>query len=129
MTLKQRWVVVWITSGVILAVGWGCGDSGTPHAESSKTEAKVTGKVTVNGVPAPKGAVLFNPANVNRKDVTSRSAEIRPDGTYEIMTLVGGNTVSAAGTGIKGDGGGLSTVDFDVQSGTNSLDLDLPFEP
>src|SRR5262245_30795240 len=106
-----RWMGVWITAGWLLAA-WGC-DEGRPRVESSMTEAKVTGKVTSKGKPVTRGTVVFNPANVERK-VASRQAPIGPDGSYEITTLIGENTVSA---------GGVDTITFDVKPGTNALDL------
>jgi hypothetical protein len=76
-------------------VAAGCG-SGAPYAESSRTEATVTGRVTTAGKPITQGQVIFDPANINRRGETARTAEIGPDGTYTITTLIGENRVTVA---------------------------------
>lgn len=109
-----------------LVATWGCGD-GSESVSTSRTEAKVAGKVTIMGKPATRGRVLFSAANSRRKDVAPRSAEIGKDGSYEIMTLIGGNSVSVDGTGNPA-AGTYNSRNIEVQSGTNTLDLDLPLK-
>src|SRR5271163_4954532 len=73
----------------------GCGD-GRPPMDTSMTEATVSGVVSVKGVPATGGTVLFNPSNAGRI-VPTRTAPIGPDGNYTIKTLTGINQVSFEG--------------------------------
>src|SRR5262249_7504841 len=73
----------------------GCGD-GKPSIDTSLTEATVTGVVSVKGVPATAGTILFNPSNSGRI-VPTRTAEIGPDGTYTIKTYTGDNQVTFGG--------------------------------
>lgn len=73
----------------------GC-DPGRPHAEASLDEAVVTGRVHSAGKAITGGKVVFDPANVNRRGQSARMAEIGPDGTYKVTTLIGENRVSVA---------------------------------
>jgi hypothetical protein len=73
----------------------GCGPGG-PRVESSRTEAVVTGRVESEGKPITRGQVIFDPANVNRPGESARTAEIGPDGTYRVTTLIGENRVTVA---------------------------------
>src|SRR4051812_45558137 len=93
----RRWVA-WLVAGSCVAATCGCGD-GSESVSASTTEAKVVGKVTIKGKPATKGRVMFSAANSRRKDVAPRAAEIGKDGSYEITTLIGGNSVGVDGTG------------------------------
>ncbi len=68
-----------------LAGAPGCGD-GKPSIDTSLNEATVTGVVSVKGVPATGGTILFNPSNSGRI-VPTRSADIGPDGKYTIKTI------------------------------------------
>ncbi len=121
----QRWLAACTTTIALAAAVGGCGAQGKPPVNSSTTEAKVTGKVTVKGVLAKKGVVTFNPANYLRKTEAARDAPIRPDGTYEITTLVGENSVSVGGTGLPGETAyGFWT--YDVKGGTNTYDIEVP---
>lgn len=111
-------------AAVLFLAGCG-GPSGGSDATSSMTEAQVKGVVTVDGKPARKGRITFNPANVNRK-VGLRTAKIQPDGTYEITTYVGQNLVSASHLGVKNPRIEMAAKTFDVQPGPNSFNLELP---
>ncbi len=104
----------------------GCG-SGAPHAESSLTEAKVTGRVTAAGKPVTKGQVIFDPANINRPSEHARTGEIRQDGTFEVTTLIGANRVTVAIPARTSKKGApyVSQV-FDVQNGDNTFDITIP---
>jgi hypothetical protein len=73
----------------------GCGPGG-PHVESSRAEAVVTGRVESEGKPITRGQVIFDPANVKRPGEVARTAEIGPDGTYRVTTLIGENRVTVA---------------------------------
>jgi len=105
----------------------GCG-SGAPYAESSKTEATVTGRVTSQGKPVTKGQVIFDPANINRPTETARMAEIGKDGTYEVTTLIGENRVTVAIPARPKKKVGTPHVQkvCNVQSGSNSFDIEAP---
>jgi hypothetical protein len=108
-----------------LAAG-GCG-SGAPYAESSQTEATVSGRVTAQGKPVTKGQVIFDPANVNRKTVPARTAEIRKDGTYEVTTLIGANRVTVAIPGRLAKAGFPYVQQiYEVQSGSHTFDIAIP---
>ncbi len=107
---------------VSMAVG-GCdfGNSGQPAV--SKVEATVTGKVTANGVPVSKGKVTVSPPG---PPFIENIADIRKDGTYEVKTFVGKNSISVVGTGSPAEGGTYNKSRFDVAEGTNTIDLALP---
>jgi hypothetical protein len=106
----------------------GCG-SGAPYAESSRTEAKVTGRVVSQGKPVSKGQVVFDPANINRPNEPARLAEVRKDGSYEITTLIGANRVTVA---IPGGPTKKKQVSPHVQqicevhAGSNTFDITMP---
>jgi len=115
---------------VILAVAAivsGVGCDGGPPVETSKTEAKVHGKVIIRGKPVKKGRVWFDPANYRRKDVAARDAEVAEDGTYEITTLIGENSVRYEGPATLKDRELDGAVQgFDVKDGDNQFDIILP---
>ncbi len=93
--------------------------------DRSLTEASVSGVVSVKGVPASGGTILFNPSNAGRI-VPTRSAPIGPDGAYTIKTLTGINQVSFEGeVATKNRGVGLLKDFAEVASGTNTKDFDL----
>ncbi|MCA1684555.1 MAG: hypothetical protein LC745_00935 [Planctomycetia bacterium] len=126
MTSTVRRTGVWLAAA-LLAAGWGCGD-GTPSVSSSTTEATVTGKVTLYGKTADEGEIVFNPANVHRKDAARRSAPIGKDGTYTVTTLVGENQVNIQGANLMKQHPKLAYegMSFDVQRGQNTLNVDFP---
>jgi hypothetical protein len=119
--------IVGLIGAWTLLAGWGCGAGGSaPAVSSSMTEATVSGTVTIKGKPATKGEVSFDPANVSR-NVGARTAPIGADGTYTITTLVGGNVVRVATPETTKDPVlQYNETTFDVQSGTNQLDIVLP---
>ena len=93
--------------------------------DTSMTEATVSGVVSVKGVPATGGTVLFNPSNAGRI-VPTRTAPIGPDGTYTIKTLTGINQVSFEGdVAVKNREIGLLKDFAEVTSGENKKDFDL----
>lgn len=120
----------WIWVPVAAALLGSCpGCSGRPSVDSSTTEAKVTGSVRIRHKPMTEGEITFDPSNYKRKDEPPRSAKLKSDGTYEITTLTGLNTVTIAGPAIAREPElGYAGKTLDVQSGTNSLDIDLPPE-
>src|SRR5262245_43804881 len=68
---KVRIRIAALVPVALMVIGWGC--SGTPAVSTSTTEATVKGTVTIQGKPATKGTVEFDPANYQRKDVQARS--------------------------------------------------------
>jgi hypothetical protein len=96
MRNPSRPIIGLITASSLWILG-GCGSS-PPAAETSDTEATVTGVVKVGGALADDGEIVFNPANYKRKDATPRSAPIGKDGTYTIKTLTGENQVRLGGS-------------------------------
>ncbi|HZW30095.1 MAG TPA: hypothetical protein VFF52_05265 [Isosphaeraceae bacterium] len=102
----------------------GCGD-GKPSIDTSLNEATVTGVVSVKGVPATGGTILFNPSNSGRI-VATRTAEIGPDGRYTIKTYTGDNQVTFGGEiAQKHMGLGLMKEYASVKAGENTIDYDL----
>ncbi len=103
----------------------GCG-SGAPYAEASLTEAVVSGRVTAEGKPVTKGQIIFDPANVNRRNERVRTAELRPDGSYEVTTLIGANRVTVA-VPLRATKGQYpyNQRTCDVKAGNNTLDIEL----
>ena len=104
----------------------GC-SSGAPYAESSRTEATVTGRVTSQGEPITSGSVIFDPANVNRPNEPAATAKIRQDGSYEVKTLIGANRVTVAVPGrlTKTSAPYVQKI-YDVQAGSNTFDIPVP---
>jgi hypothetical protein len=124
IVLRRRVLVVLALTLPGVALVAGCGD-GKPSMDTSPTEATVSGVVSVKGVPATGGAILFNPSNAGRI-VPTRSAPIGPDGTYTIKTLTGTNQVSFEGEVAKKNAGVGLVKDFaEVTSGENKKDFDL----
>jgi hypothetical protein len=112
-----------VTLVTLLTIAWGC-DDGKPPVSTSTTEAKVKGKVTINGKAPTKGQVTFNPSNYLRKTEMPRSGPIGKDGGYEVTTLVGENTVTLEGTG-QDKALGYLLMRYDVQEGENTYDIDV----
>ena len=54
------------------------------------------GRATSSGKPITEGRIIFDPAKVNRLTEVARTAEIGPDGTYKVTTLIGENRVTVA---------------------------------
>ena len=122
----SRW---WLTRAAAMALSvaaWGCSD-GAPSVETSTAEAKVTGTVKVNGKPMTSGTVTLDPSNARGKSVGQRTGEIKSDGTYEVTTLVGKNSVRVSGPEItKNPGLGYANETIDVPSSGTTHDIILP---
>ena len=104
----------------------GCGPS-TPSVSSSSQEVQVKGTVTLNGKPASGCQILFDPANINRKDAVAKSFPIGDDGTYSGTSLVGENAVSISGPQIDpGSELAMNRQVVDLKSGENTVDITLP---
>jgi hypothetical protein len=121
----SRW---WLTPAAATAfsvAAWGCG--GKPSVDTSSSEAKVTGTVKVKGKPMTSGTVTLDPSNYVREKANPRTGDIKSDGTYEVTTLVGKNTVRVTGPEItKNPGLGYANETIDVPSGGMTHDIILP---
>jgi hypothetical protein len=114
-------------STVALLVAPGCGEGKPPVTSSTSAEAKVSGKVTIRGKPMKGGEITFNPANYQRPDAPTRTAKVGGDGTYEITTLVGHNSVAVHGPEITKDPKlNYAGQTIDVEPAGSKLDIELP---
>jgi hypothetical protein len=98
MRVQLRRPLVGLMTAASLCIAGGCESGSPPSVDTSKTETTVKGTVKINGTPATEGEVLFDPTNYQRKDVSSRTAPIGKDGTFEISTYTGKNQVKLAGS-------------------------------
>jgi hypothetical protein len=104
----------------------GCGD-GKPSVETSSTgEAKVIGTVKVHGLAMSGGKIMFDPSNHKGKDATLRSAEVRNDGSFEITTLAGPNTVKISGPAVKKEPALGIAKTVDIKPGENRIEISYP---
>ena len=95
---RRSWTAALSGAFVLLVVG--CGDSsGLPPRYA------VTGKVTYNGAPVPKGTVTFEPASPDGRHASGAIT----DGTYSLSTL--------------GDNDGAMPGDYKVVIIATELDL------
>lgn len=120
-----------MTSAFAMVMLVGCGGGQTPSVSSSKEEAKVSGKVTLQGKSLNNGRVLFSPVNIKRADAQPRQAEIGKDGTYSISTLIGDNLVQIDCKELqlpKNRAIADTERTVNVKSGDNLIDLKIPPE-
>ncbi|ADV62618.1 hypothetical protein Isop_2038 [Isosphaera pallida ATCC 43644] len=112
---------------MVLVVTAGCGGVGSaPPVSSSNQEVQITGRVFINGKPAKRGEVVFDPANYMR-NVPARTATIDDQGRYQITTLTGQNIIQVNSPDFKPnrDQDGMNiTVDITPELG--ELDLQWP---
>lgn len=103
----------------------GC-DDGRPAMDTSRTEARVTGTVKVQGKPAQGGGqIAFDPSNAERQ-VGAFVFPVGPDGTYSAKTFTGDNIVRFSGPMIKEHPElALATRYCPLAGGDNVLDFDL----
>lgn len=93
-----------ILIAVALSAAWGCGGGGGGAPVKSSTDTKVTGMLKINGKPAAGAQVAFNPANSERPSAwPPRTAQVQADGSFQLWTLPGDNTVTVTGTGAAAD--------------------------
>jgi len=112
---------------MVIAGCEGGGIGGGGGASASTEEATVKGTVKINGKPATKGIVNFDPSNINRKMEGVRKADIGSDGSYTVKTLVGGNNVSVNTPETQKDSKLMyNQTTFEVKSGENTLDIEVP---
>ena len=123
MSVSRWWLAPAATALSVAA--WGCG--GSPSATSSTAEAKVTGTVKVNGKNMTSGKVTLDPSNYARENAGPRTGDIKSDGTYEVTTLVGKNSVRVSGPEItKKPELAYANETIDVPSGGMTHDIVLP---
>ena len=102
------------------------GCDGAPSGETSSQEATVAGSVSVKGQRMNSGEVLFTPVGP-RPNGAVRSIKVKPDGSYEIKTLVGTNQVRISGPVVKKDPLlGYATKTVDVLPTGTVAHLDFP---
>lgn len=112
-------------AATLLSATWGCGD-GTPSASSSSTKVKVKGTVTLKGKPLAGGKIIFDPANINRRDAPAAVFEVGKDGTFSGETLAGENSVSVSNPAIdKSADLSANRQVFTLDSGENTVDIKL----
>lgn len=123
ITLSKAAAPVLVGAASLLALAVGC-DS-RPPVESSMAEATVKGTVTIKGKNATKGKVVFDPSNYLRKEAR-RTADINPDGTYEIKTLIGLNEVQIESTEAAKAGASYDRYSLDVPAAGTTFDIKVP---
>ena len=107
-----------------LLVAPGCDER--PAMDSSKTEAKVSGTLKIQGKPATGGGqISFNPSNADRQ-VGAFVGTVKADGTYALTTFTGDNIVKFEGPMLKEHPElALTTRYAPVAAGENVVDFDL----
>jgi hypothetical protein len=120
-----------LVASAALIVPWGCGGEAPKPAtdNSPKSEATVTGTVTINGKPASKGRLNFEPLGSDGMPTGSQVTQVSKDGTYNVTTKTGDNDVTISSTGNAAIDSGYNKTKFTVKPGTNSLNIELPLKP
>ncbi|WP_435018800.1 hypothetical protein TA3x_000786 [Tundrisphaera sp. TA3] len=117
--------LIFLATAAVLASTWGCGD-GTPSVSSSNEKVKVKGVVTLKGKPLDRGTILFDPANVNRRDAPAANLEIGKDGTYSGETLAGENSIIVNNPTIaKSPALSANRTVKTLDSGENTVNIEL----
>ena len=126
--MERRLVAAGLAMAV-MTVGIIAGCSDAPRVSGSMEQATVKGIVRVRGKPATNGRVSFRSSNINRPKAQTKEAEIGKDGRYTITTLVGENFVEVACKELF-EAKNRQMIENEqmvkVQSGENTLDIDLP---
>jgi hypothetical protein len=123
ISMKQRILGLAMTG--LLVAPWGCLDP-RGSVPTSTEEATVKGTVIIKGKPATKGIVMFDPSNYKRKDAALRTTPLKNDGTYEIKTLVGLNTVKVTGPAAEQAGSAYVNMQYDVPAVGGTFNIELP---
>ena len=124
MLNPRRWVIPAAASAALL-IQAGCGEK--PSVDSTVAEGKVTGSVKIKGKPMTAGTITLDPSNYVRSNQTVRTGVIKADGTFEVTTLIGQNTVRVAGPAtVKSPELGYYNQTIDVKSAGTTLEIDLP---
>ena len=112
-------------SATILAATWGCG-GGTPSVSSSSEKVKVKGTVTLKGKPLNGGKIIFDPANINRRDAPASTFDVGKDGTFSGETLAGENSISVSNPTIaKSPDLSANRQVKTLESGENIVNIEL----
>ena len=121
---RRRRPVAPLLLGLLAAMA-GCGDD-RPAMDTSRTEAKVSGTVKIQGKPAEGGGqISFNPSNAERQ-VGAFVTEVKPDGTFLAKTFTGDNIVKFSGPMLKDHPElALGTRYTPLAAGANTVDFDL----
>jgi hypothetical protein len=120
---KRR--VAGLMATLVLAACWGCG-GGASSVTSSSEEAAVKGIITIEGKPATRGRIQFDPSIINRGNGKIVTAPIQKDGSYAIKTVVGDNLIQIKVPQVFKDRGLLNYQQFvNVQSGQNTISIDV----
>lgn len=124
MRTRNQGLLCAVAAAVLVAT-WGCG-SGTPSASSSSEKVTVKGTVTLKGKPLDGGKIMFDPANINRRDAPVATLEIGKDGTYSGETLSGENSVTVTNPTIaKSPDLSANRAVHTLNSGENTVNIDL----
>ena len=124
MSARHLRIIGFVSLASLFATG-GCGPTQPGVKPVSKVEATITGKVTVAGAAVSKGKVTVSPPG---PPFIENIAEIKPDGTYQVKTYVGENSISVVGTENPAAGDAYNKANFDVKEGANTIDLELPLK-
>ena len=117
------WLLV--MSAAVLTATWGCG-GGTPSVSSSSEKVKVKGTVTLKGKPLNGGKIIFDPANINRREAPAATLEVGKDGTFSGETLAGENSVSVTNPTIQKSADlSANRQVFTLNPGENTVDISL----
>ena len=129
MRRTNRSLAASIASAALMAA-WGCGESGDGGKAAPRADATVAGKIMIKGKPAAKGRINFEPVDApGGLPVASNVAQVGKDGTYSVTTRTGSNDVTVSGTGDPKTDASYNKTSFEVQPGSNTLNLDLPIKP
>src|SRR5262245_26881453 len=123
--MGRRLAALFASAALITTAGCGA-EQRTGEGAAAKTEATVTGKITIKGKPASKGRVTIEPLGANGIPTGSKVAEVGKDGTYTVTTTPGQNDVTVSSTGDAAADSGYNKTSIDAKPGSNTLDLDLP---
>jgi hypothetical protein len=125
--MTRRHAAGWLA--LALWIAGGCGNPDAPPVSGSMEEATVKGTVRVRGKPVTNGLVSFRSSNINRPAAPTREAPIGKDGTYTAKTLVGENFVDVTCKELTTRKNWVLMENerlVKIQSGENTLDIDLP---
>ncbi len=121
---RNQGLLLMVAAAVLVAT-WGCG-GGAPAVSSSSEKVQVKGTVTLKGKPLKGGEILFDPANINRKDAPVARLPIGDDGSFSGETLSGENAVMVSGPAIqKSPDLSANRQVIDLKSGENTVNIDL----
>ena len=104
-TKRRSWTIPWITLTILMAMSIGCGPS-------APKKYPITGTVTFGGQPLPKGVVMMRP-----QQGPAATAEIGPDGKYELEIVAGEHAVQVVALNISEE----AKKDFEKLAAAQSL--------